>query len=95
MNDYIEIDLKLIINMGDKTASVKEIKVVEDPETMSFKEKAISYMRKQESLLAEQVKKFEVGVAASELSEQFRTEKLIAETQFWQVKSYLQVLELL
>lgn len=95
MNDYIEIDLKVIINMSDKTATVKEIKVVEDPEKMTFKEKTISYMKKQESLLAEQLKKFEVGIAASELSEQFRTEKLIAETQFWQVKSYLQVLELL
>lgn len=95
MDNIVEIKLNLILDMSEKTVKVKDVEFVEDIEKMSFRQKAIAYFKKQEEILAEQLKKFEVGVSVSELSEQFRTEKLIVETKYWQAKSYLQVLELL
>jgi hypothetical protein len=95
MDNTVEIKLNLIFDMSEKTVKVKDVEFVEDPEKMSFRQKAIAYFKKQEETLAEQLKRFEVGIAASELSEQFRTEKLMVETRYWQTKSYLQVLELL
>ncbi|WP_448529160.1 hypothetical protein [Raineya sp.] len=95
MENTFEVKLNLIFNMSDKTVKIKDFEVVEEPDKMSFRQKALAYFKKQEETLAEQLKKFEVGVAASELSEQFRIEKLMVETKYWQIKSYLQVLELL
>jgi hypothetical protein len=91
----IELNLKIFVDMDNQEADVKNVQVSENP-VLSFREKVLAYLRAEVKNRKDEWQGYNTApLADSELSTEFKLQRTIAETKYWQAVNYLQYFELL
>ena len=92
--NFLTFDVKLKLNMAKEKIEVEE-KSITSSEGKTYKEKIIQYFEEQVQIRKEELQIFETSLVDSELSESFKTQKIIANTKYWDAVNNLRLLKLL
>ena len=95
LNNIVAFDLKIDVDMSNQNAEITDMKVAISEDKLTFKQKMFQLLEDQIEEAEKRLKDFETGIPESEQSEQFKTQKAIANEVYWTVARLKKMAKLL